>query len=118
MSVDKRFNARGRVHTDREARFSVKSEDGVYTITRLQDVSLSGAGLETRYALRPGEHIRLKYRSPELSVSVNGTVAWCTAAAGEVYSIGVSFDPEERQSNAVFFLALRRYLDELAGTGG
>ncbi|MDX9740245.1 MAG: PilZ domain-containing protein [Gammaproteobacteria bacterium] len=115
MSIDKRFNARGMVRCGKEARFSVKSEDGVYTITRLCDVSLSGAGVETRYPLRQGERIRLKYRSDELTVAVNGTVAWCTATPGDIFNIGVSFCPEERQRNAVFFLALRRYLSELGG---
>jgi hypothetical protein len=115
MSVDKRFNARGTVLCGKEARFSIKSEDGIYTITRLCDVSLSGAGVETRYPLRPGERIQLKYRSDEITAGVNGTVAWCKAIPGDFFTVGIAFDPEERQRNAVFFLALRRYLAELAG---
>jgi hypothetical protein len=117
MSVEKRSNARGAVtvHSN-ETRFFVKSESGVYTITQIQDVSLSGVGIETRYPLKPGELIVLKYRSSELQLSVEGTVAWSNQIRPQVYSIGVSFLPDEKRHNAVFFLALRKYLDELGGS--
>ncbi len=117
MSVEKRSNARGAisVHSN-ETRFFLKSESGVYTITQIQDVSLAGVGIETRYPLKPGEVIVLKYRSSELQLSVEGTVAWCTQSQAQVYSIGVSFLPGEKKRNALFFLALRKYLDGLGSS--
>lgn len=117
MSGEKRFNARGSVTVHpNETRFFLKSENGVYTITQVHDVSLSGVGIETRYPLRIGEVITLKYRSSELQISVEGTVAWCNQSKSQVYSIGVSFLPGEKERNALFFLALRKYLNELGGS--
>lgn len=118
MSVEKRSNARGAITVrSNETRFFLKSENGVYTITQIQDVSLAGVGIETRYPLKPGEVIVLKYRSSEMQLSVEGTVAWCKQSQPYIYSIGVSFLPADKKRNAVFFLALRKYLDGLSGSG-
>lgn len=117
MSIEKRSNARGAVTVrSNETRFFLKSQDGVYAITKVHDVSLSGVGIETRYRLKPGERIVLKYRSSDMQISVEGTVAWCSRGNEQVHAIGVAFLPGEKERNSVFFLALRKYLDELGNT--
>ena len=116
MSVEKRYNARGAlsVHSS-DTHFFIKSENGVYAITRVQDVSLTGVGIETSYRLKPGEQIVLKYRSSDLQISVEGTVAWCNPCGEQSYTMGIAFRPGDKERNSVFFLALHRYLDELGG---
>jgi Tfp pilus assembly protein PilZ len=116
MNTEKRGRARGNVQIfDRNVRFFLRCEDGVYAVTRVRNVSLSGVGIETRYRLKPGEGIVLKYRSRETKVSVNGTVTWCCPNGSHSYTLGVAFDPKEREKNSVFFLALRKYLDRFDG---
>ena len=112
---DSRPRLRHRSSGTRRASFS-NPRTVSHTITQVHDVSLSGVGIETRYPLRIGEVITLKYRSSELQISVEGTVAWCNQSKSQVYSIGVSFLPGEKERNALFFLALRKYLNELGGS--
>lgn len=117
MSVDKRSNARGAVTApSADTRFVLKSEDGVYTITRVRNVSLSGVGIETRYRLRRGERVVLKYRCGDLLASVTGTVAWCSGGTDQVFTIGVAFTPDDNDRNSLFLLALGKYLEEDAVT--
>jgi len=113
MSTDKRARARGNIEVrDRTARFFLRCEDGVYAVTRIRNVSLAGVGIETRYRLKPGENISLKYRSRDVKLSVNGSVIWCCPNGSHSYTLGVAFEPNNRERNSVFFLALRKYLDK------
>lgn len=118
MGVEKRVNARGVITVrSKEARFFLRAQDGVYTITRIQDLCLTGVGIETRYRLKPDERVVLKYRCGDLQVSVNGTVTWCEPHPDQVYAIGIAFLPEEKARNSLFFLAMHKYFDELGEPG-
>jgi hypothetical protein len=114
MSAEKRNRARGNIEVrDRNVRFFLRCDDGVYAITRVRNISLAGVGIETRYRLKPGQHIALKYRSRDLKLSVSGSVMWCCPNGSHAYTLGVAFDAGNRETNSVFFLALRKYLDKL-----
>lgn len=116
MSDEKRNRARGNIEVrDRNVRFFLRCDDGVYAITRVRNISLAGVGIETRYRLRAGQRIALKYRSRDLKLSVNGTVTWCHPNGSHSYTLGVAFDMADREANSVFFLALRKYLDKFEG---
>ncbi len=116
MGRDKRRDSRGNVTVDSAgAMFFLRSRDGIYAITRVIDVSLSGAGIQTRYRLAPGETVTLKYRAGDYRLSILGTIAWCTEDDDSNCKLGISFDAQNRESNALFFLAMRKYLDEFDG---
>lgn len=120
MSVEKRINARGAIAVhSKDARFFLRAQNGVYTITSVQNLSLTGVGIETRYPLALGEQIVLKYRYNDLQVSVAGSVSWCEPQPEQVYAIGIAFPPEEKARNSLFFLALHKYLEEFGpGSSG
>lgn len=113
MSDDEQRRYPRRVASDNsEVRFFLRTVDGVYTISRVHDVSPGGVGIDARYRLRIGEQVVLKYRSKDTQVSVCGTVAWCGSAGEQRYAIGVVFAPGDDERNASFYRALRRHLDD------
>lgn len=115
MGSEKRQFARGNVTIDRPGIvIFLKSADGLFDITRIIDISLTGVGVETRYRIDNGERVVLKYRAQDLNLAIEGTVAWCRAADAGACALGIAFDPENREKNSVFFLALRQYLDDEA----
>ncbi len=116
MGREKRRDSRGSITVDSAGTmFFLRTDDGIYAITRVIDVSLSGAGIQTRYRLKPGEQVTLKYRSRDYRLSIRGSVAWCREGDDRECKLGIAFDPENRDSNSLFFLAMRKYLDEFDG---
>ncbi len=116
MGREKRRDSRGNVTVDPAGTmFFLRSRDGIYAITRIIDVSLSGAGIKTRYRLAQGEEVTLKYRCRDYRLSIRGTVAWCQEDDSRECKLGIAFDPENRERNSLFFLAMRKYLDDFDG---
>lgn len=116
MGREKRRDSRGNVTIDPAgSMFFLRSRDGIYAITRVVDVSLSGAGIQTRYRLVPGEEVTLKYRSRDYRLAIRGTVAWCREEEDRNCKLGIAFDPQNRERNSLFFLAMRKYLDDFDG---
>jgi hypothetical protein len=116
MSSEKRKDSRGNVTIDPAGTmFFLRSSNGIYAITRVIDVSLSGAGIQTRYRLAPGEEVTLKFRSRDYRLEIRGTVAWCREDDDRSCKLGIAFDPGNRERNSLFFLAMRKYLDDFDG---
>jgi hypothetical protein len=116
MDREKRRDSRGNVTIDPVGTiFFLRSQDGIYAVTRIIDVSLSGAGIQTRYPIAPGEEITLRYRALDYRLAIRGRVAWCVDSEDREYKLGITFDPENREGNSIFLLAMRKYLDEFDG---
>lgn len=116
-AMEKRQNARcGLVMEDQEIQFTLMQNDKTFAINRVRDVSISGVGLEAQQEFSKGEQLSLAYNSGDFQLSINGTVMWCTAQDNNNFALGIKFDMENRQDNALFFLAIRKYLDEFDGT--
>jgi hypothetical protein len=116
MGRDKRRDSRGNVTVDSAgAMFFLRSRDGIYAITRVIDVSLSGAGIQTRYRLAPGETRHPEISRRRLPLVHTGHDRLVPEDDDSNCKLGISFDAQNRESNALFFLAMRKYLDEFDG---
>ncbi len=83
-------------------------------IANIRDVSISGVGLQLDHIIAEGETVQLGYNSDDLTLKVKGQVIWCDAHQ-QPASIGVEFTNETPHENMLFFLAMRKYLDEFDG---
>jgi len=101
---------------DQEDQFSIEKDQETFNITRIKDVSISGVGLEMPRALPVGDQLSISYNSGDFQLSILGTVIWCDPETQSgPYTLGIEFNPESRENNALFFLAIRKYLDEFDG---
>jgi len=117
MASEKRKNARsGLSMENQEGQFNIEKDQESFSIKRIRDVSISGVGLEMSRALPVGEQLSLSYNSGDFQLSILGTVIWCNPETQSgPYILGIEFNPESRENNALFFLAIRKYLDEFDG---
>jgi len=95
-------------------KFFIEIAGQTVPIANIRDVSVSGVGLQLDQIIAQGETIQLGYNSDDLDLKVNGNVIWCDAQQKPV-SVGVEFTQETPQENMLFFLAMRKYLDEFDG---
>ena len=93
---------------------SIESAGQSIPVTRIRDVSISGVGLALEQTIAKGETITLACQFEDLKLRIQGQVAWCDASSSPV-SIGVEFSRETPRDNMLFFLALRKYLDDFDG---
>lgn len=116
-TLEKRKNARsGLSVANQENLFSLIRDQERFRISKVRDVSISGIGLETRHSFQTGEHVALAYEEGDFQLHINGRIMWCKLGDGGQFAMGIEFDPGNRQDNALFFLAIRKYLDEFDGT--
>lgn len=114
--LEKRKNARsGLAMENQESQFMLMENGETFAISHVRDVSISGVGLEAHHEFSEGTQVALAYDSGDFQLSINGTVMWCTAEDGDSFTMGIEFDADNRQDNALFFLAIRKYLDEFDG---
>jgi len=83
-------------------------------ISNIRDVSISGVGLEVEQIIAQGETIELGFNSDDLELKVKGHVAWCDASNSPV-ALGIEFTSDTPQDNMLFFMAMRKFLDEFDG---
>lgn len=116
MGEEKREFERGALSEEQpNAILFLRSSNGIYAITRIIDISLTGAGIESRFPINPGERVVLKYRGRDCRFAIDGTVAWCKSGKDRKCSLGIAFARENGERNALFFLAMRKYLDDFDG---
>lgn len=117
---EKRRNVRSGITIDgQHVRFRLKSDSKDYVISSMRDVSISGVGIVISgddNDLPPGAKIALEYRDQDFAITVGGAIAWRNPAGSNPGMMGVKFDPRNHRDNCLFFLALRKYLDEFDGT--
>jgi PilZ domain len=99
-----------------EFSFYLEDKSQLYEIRNVQDVSISGVGIHFPGKIDRGQKITLKYESPDYHLSIDGTIAWCdnSTTIGSC-RLGVEFDLGSQEDNALFFLAVRRFLDHSDG---
>ncbi len=115
--MEKRKNARSGLAMENQAnQFTLLRNEESFDISRVRDVSISGIGLESPHPFREGEQVALAYEDGDFRLNINGRIMWCKAENDQRYAMGIEFDHGNRQDNALFFLAIRKYLDEFDGT--
>jgi hypothetical protein len=118
-ALEKRRDVRSSIAIpEQKLRFSLRSDAGTHTIITMRDVSISGVGIETPgdVNLQPGMKITLEYAEQDFALAIDGAIIWCNPSHSDRCMMGVKFDPRNQRDNCLFFLALRKYLDEFDGT--
>lgn len=114
-NADKRQETRVNVELQGQTNnFYVEFAGQSVPITNIRDVSVSGAGIELEQIIAQGETIELIFNSDDLNLKIKGTVAWCDANNKPV-SLGIEFTRETPRDNMLFFMAMRKFLDEFDG---
>jgi len=116
MDTEKRKHARSGLQMERqESQFYVSKDQETINITKIRDVSISGVGLEMPRAFPVGEKLSLTYDDNDgFQIQINGTVIWCNSES-ENHTLGIKYEKENGEDNSLFFLALRKYIDEFDG---
>jgi hypothetical protein len=107
------------VTPDKEVIFFIESNGTRYPFDKVNDVSVSGAGIQLPVALTPTSTIVLGFDQDDYQVRVQGTVVWCQALQAESfkgsqqrnYRMGVRFNPLDMKNSSMLFLALREFID-------
>jgi len=119
MAKERRKSPRKSTNLDDE-QVSFRLEAGAksFEFVHVNDVSISGAGIRLPVGLPSGLPIKLHFDAEDVNCSVTGRVLWCQRLAthglrqeADNYNLGVQFDSGNMQSNTLFFMALRRYID-------
>lgn len=103
--------------------FHLDAGDKHFEQTFVNDVSVSGAGIQLSSPLEVGSNIDLTFVAGDWNVSVEAQVVWCTMhedqaqaraiadaeanAADSSYRVGVKFNPRNTNNNVIFFMASR-----------
>lgn len=98
--------------TENDFSFYLQDKQQLYQINNVQNVSISGVGVEIPKVINIGQKIALKYDSADYHLTINGTIVWCDSQSNTgSCRLGVEFDDGNQEDNALFFLAVRKYLD-------
>ncbi len=117
--MDSREYERHTVHLEEiEGAFSLYAGEKQFNSMRINDVSVSGAGVLLSQPLAIGTTVRLTFSAGDWAVSVNGKIVWCrryNLPTGQTkiddnFRLGVQFANENIESNQIFFHASRTTL--------
>ncbi len=101
--------------------FELDSEDVHFESTIVNDVSVSGAGIELPVPLEIGSTVALVFTAGDWSISVEGRVVWCNTVRvdsleqnkTDSFRMGIKFNPENNNENVMFFMASRAIVNPL-----
>lgn len=101
-----------------DSSFFIESDDALYPFNRINNVSVSGAGIVLPAPLPPATPVVLGLNQDDWRIRVQGTVVWCDSLPGEVadnddgrYRLGVRFNHRDIKNSSMLFLALREFID-------
>jgi len=101
--------------------FELDSEEVHFETTVVNDVSVSGAGIELPVPLEVGSKVDLSFTAGDWKISVEGRVVWCNAiqvegidhTATDFFRMGIKFNPENNNENVMFFMASRAIVNPM-----
>ena len=97
-------------------KFHLDAGERHFDNTFVNDVSVSGAGIELDAPLEVGSNIDLTFVAGDWNISVQGQVVWCSMDSekkkasiekDDNYRVGVKFNPRNTNNNVIFFMASR-----------
>ncbi len=98
--------------------FFIESHALFYPFHKVDNVSVSGAGIVLNAPVAPATSVTLGFDQDERQIRVQGTVVWCEDINGEApsetsgpYRLGVRFNQRDMKNSSMLFLALREYID-------
>lgn len=95
--------------------FYLDAGDKHFNDTFVNDVSVSGAGIQLPAPLEVGSNIDLTFVAGDWNISVQGKVVWCSMDSNKKlaegkdsnFRVGVKFNPRNTNNNVIFFMASR-----------
>ncbi len=114
---EKRNEARsGITLEDHHNLFFLEKDNDRQAIVRIRDVSISGVGINMNQPLDASMPVSLTYDSDDFKLTINGITAWCNPVEeGNSFDMGIQFNANDPNDNSLFFLAVRKYLDDFDG---
>ncbi len=120
MSDDRRRHERRIVRIpDNKVFFRLHIHDKWHAINNVHDASISGMGIWFTEAISSGTPVKILFAARDFEIVLNASVCWCQnetqdcglGESGNVYRLGIEFDPKHLEDNVLMFMALRKYLD-------
>lgn len=122
MFTDTREHQRSKIALHSRAgvfRLSVLGRE--FEFEEVDNVSVSGTGMRLPVVLDQGTPVTLTYTEKDWILTISGEVAWSSRNPRlnhyPSYHVGIRFDPENMQENALFFMALREFIDPFTWMG-
>lgn len=112
MTDERRNHERRKLEaSDMEARFEVRINSEVHPFDKVNDVSISGMGLQLPVEVAQGSKVELSFVSTDLTIDLSGEAVWVDSTE-DVHRIGVKFDTSNVDNNVLFFMSVREFLDD------
>ncbi len=109
----RRHERKAFVEQEGSIEFLVQVGNEFCAIQSVYDVSISGIRMVIERKLAVGATLVLSAKEPGFCITVKGVVRWSAEEAEDQgYSCGVEFYNEEMNNNVLFFMSLRKYLDQ------
>jgi len=98
--------------------FIIESDSTYSEVTHVQDVSISGIGLDMKEInYEPGYKLDLVFETEGLRISIVSVVKWVKKHKEKnFYRVGLEFAAGQGDMTLLFFMALRTYLDSFDAT--
>ena len=113
MALERRIHERKALSRNVPGSFYVDFGGRSLPFTHVSDVSISGMGVVLPAEIPSGAEVSLRYESRDLNMNLRGTVAWVSRPVGaDVNGMGINFATDDMDSNVLFFMALREYIDD------
>jgi len=104
---------------EQEGEFFIEVNGDRHLFDSVNDVSVSGAGVQLSVPLVPTSSVVLGFDQGDFQVRVNATVIWCQEledvdtidGTQSQYRMGIRFNPMDLKNSSMLFLALREFID-------
>lgn len=101
----------------------VTADDQTLQLNNINDISVSGAGLDTKKLLHPGTQVGLRFINEAHEIGIKGAVIWCVANESSsqcnvnYFRAGISFNLNEPLHSRQFFRAVLDHASPDEGIG-
>jgi len=113
MALERRIHERKALSRNIPGAFYVDFGGHSHPFTHVSDVSISGMGVVLPADIPSGAEVGLRYESRDFNMNLRGTVAWVNRRAGAADGgMGINFATDDMDSNVMFFMTLREYIDD------
>lgn len=112
MSEEQRVHDRENLErTSIPGSFSIEADGQSHTFNQVNDVSISGMGIQLDCCFENGKEVIVKYTSTEFNIAIRALVAWCVEDE-DGYKVGVQYTSDDLDTNVMMFMTLREHIDD------
>jgi len=115
MNMERRQLDRENLRQDIPGLFEIEVNGNTEIFSQVNDVSISGMGIKLQHPLVEGQVVVIRYSASDFSLKLQAVISWCTKKDDDFY-VGVEFMTEDVDTNVLFFMTLREYIDDFGET--